>query len=138
MCNLYFTLFLIVSNKNCLLLSLMYLSARDLLRSSCTTSVALSRKKQGFRCSSTKSSTFSKFLLCRKKVLDWPQKKMMFPRSMSTECGGCGKSSHPNTCNFFALALQYSDKRCLARIQCYYRLINRVIYQLWPTRILPI
>ena len=61
----------------------------------------------------------------------------MFPRSVSAECSGCGKSSHPNSYIFFsfpsffffALALQYSDKRCLARIQCYCRLINRVIYQ---------
>lgn len=120
------------------LLSLMYHSARDLLHSSCTTSVALSRKNKAFVVVPRSPRHFRSFFFAEKKVLDWPQKKMMFPRSMSTECGGCGKSSHPNTCNFFALALQYSDKRCLARIQCYYRLINRIIYQLWPTRILPI
>lgn len=73
---------------------------------------------------------------------------MIFPRSMSAECGGCGKSSHPNSCNFsfsffsfffsFACFAIFERARYLARIQCCYRLINHVIYQRWPTRILPI
>lgn len=38
----------------------------------------------------------------------------------------------------FACFAIFERARCLARIQCCYRLINHVIYQRWPTRILPI
>lgn len=110
-------------------------------------------KTSNFRCNFHEVLGISKVSCPRKKKRKkkyWPQKKkkMIFPRSMSAECGGCGKSSHPNSCNFsfsffffffsFACFAIFERARCLARIQCCYRLINHVIYQRWPTRILPI